>query len=246
MQYIGDNARFLEKAFAELLIILEAADLSHLEAPRVRRLALLRERVPRALANTCDGVDSVSKIVRAMKEFSHPGTRDPVPVDINEVVRTTAVMSRNEWKYVAEVEEVLAAGLPPILGHPQGLAQVLLNIVVNAAHAVADAHPATAEAPVSGRIVLRTWADPEGVHVSVRDNGTGIPVPHRSRIFDPFFTTKPVGKGSGQGLAIARSIVVGQHQGVIEVFSDDGVDSDTRGTLVVVTLPTGAGAAAPR
>ena len=245
MQYIGDNARFLEKAFAELLIIVAAADLSHLDAARVRRLALLRERVPRALANTCDGVDSVSKIVRAMKEFSHPGTREPVAVDINEVVRTTAVMSRNEWKYVAEVEEVLAVGLPPILGHPQGLAQALLNIVVNAAHAVADAHPAAAEAPVAGRIVLRTWSDPEGVHVSVRDNGTGIPVPNRSRIFDPFFTTKPVGTGSGQGLAIARSIVVGQHQGVIEVFSDDGIASETRGTLVVVTLPTSSRTDAP-
>ena len=107
--------------------------------------------------------------------------------------------------------------------------------MVNAAHAVADPHPAAAEAPVPGRIVLRTWADPEGVHVSVRDNGTGIPRPHRSRIFDPLFTTKPVGKGSGQGLAIARL-------GVIEVFSDDGGDPETRGTLVVVTLPTGPGA----
>jgi len=246
MQYIGDNARFLEKAFAELMIILDAADLSHLDAARARRLALLRERVPRALANTCDGVDSVSKIVRAMKEFSHPGTREPVAIDINDLVRTTAVMSRNEWKYVAEVEEALAVGLPPIHGHPQGIAQVLLNIVVNAAHAVADAHPAAAEATVAGRIVLRTWADRERVHVSVRDNGTGIPVAIRSRIFDPFFTTKPVGKGSGQGLAIAHSIVVDQHHGAIEVFSDDGIDSDTRGTLVVVTLPIGAGQDAPR
>ena len=114
---------------------------------------------------------------------------------------------------------------------------MLLNLLVNAAHAVAEAHAESATGVLHGMIKLSTRTDARGVRVEIRDNGSGIPVAIRNRIYDPFFTTKPVGKGTGQGLAIARSIIVDQHRGSIDVASDDRPGSATRGTTFVVTLP---------
>ncbi|MEJ7597732.1 MAG: ATP-binding protein [Kofleriaceae bacterium] len=238
MQYIGDNARFLEKAFAELLAAVAGIDISLWPQDRQRKLGILRERVPRAIASTCEGVDAVSKIVRAMKEFSHPGNAVRAPFDLNHSVTSTAAVSRNEWKYAADLILDLAPTLQPVTGLQSEINQVLLNMLVNAAHAVADAHPSCDGAP-AGKIWIRTWEDAAGVHVSVRDNGTGIPSTIVSRIFDPFFTTKAVGKGTGQGLAIAHSVVVDKHGGTIEAVSDDAAGSPMRGTTFTVTLPRG-------
>ncbi len=237
MQYIGDNARFLEKAFVELLDVSSRLDPSTLPPDRQRKLARLHERVPRAIESTCEGVDAVSKIVRAMKEFSHPGTGERSPFDLNHSVTSTVAVSRNEWKYAAGLEVDLSPTLPPVLGLQSEINQALLNILVNAAHAVAEAHP-PADAVLTGRIWIRTWSDGDNVCVSIRDNGTGIPEAIRTRIFDPFFTTKPVGKGSGQGLAIAHSIVVDKHGGTIDARSDATPGSPTRGTEFQITLPT--------
>jgi two-component system, NtrC family, sensor kinase len=237
MQYIGDNARFLEKAFAELLAVNALVDPTSLPADRQRKLEILHERVPRAILSTCAGVDAVSKIVRAMKEFSHPGTGERAPFDVNHVVTSTVEVSRNEWKYAAELVLDLSPALPAIMGLQSEVNQALLNILVNASHAVAEAHP-PADGPLRGRIWIRTSVDGDSVQISIRDNGTGIPDAIRSRIFDPFFTTKPVGKGSGQGLAIAHSVVVDKHGGTIEAISDDVPGSPTRGTEFRICLPT--------
>ena len=237
MQYIGDNAQFLKKAFAELLEVNALVDPSVLPPDRQRKLARLHERVPRAIASTCEGVDAVSKIVRAMKEFSHPGTGERAPFDLNHALTSTIAVSRNEWKYADELELELSPDLPPVLGLQGEINQALINILVNAAHAVAEAHPAT-DGPLRGRIWIRTGVTGDNVWVSIRDNGTGIPAAIRTRIFDPFFTTKPVGKGSGQGLPLAHSIVVDKHGGAIEAISDDTAGSPTRGTEFRITIPS--------
>lgn len=236
MQYIGDNARFLEKAFVELLEASKLIEPTALEPDRRRKLERLHERVPRALTSTCEGVDAVSKIVRAMKEFSHPGTSERVPFDLNHAITSTAAVSRNEWKYAAELVLDLSPSLPPVVGLQSEINQALLNILVNAAHAVAEVHPMT-DGTILGRIWIRTWTQKGSICVSIRDNGTGIPTAIRSRLFEPFFTTKPPGKGSGQGLAIAHAIIVDKHEGTIEVFSDDTKDSQSRGTEFRIMLP---------
>ena len=236
MQYIGDNARFLEKAFVELLAVSSLVDATTLAADRRRKLEILHTRVPRAIASTCEGVDAVSKIVRAMKEFSHPGTGERAPFDLNHAVTSTVAVSRNEWKYAAELELDLSPAVPLVMGLQSEMNQALLNILVNAAHAVAEAHPSTDGAP-RGRIWIRTSLEGDNVLVCIRDNGTGIPSTIRTRIFDPFFTTKPVGKGSGQGLAIAHSIVVDKHGGAIEAISDDDPASPARGTEFRISIP---------
>lgn len=238
----------------------------------------LADEVPRAITQALEGVERVASIVLAMKKFSHPETAEKSPADINQLVRDTVTVSRNEWKYVAEVETRLAPDLPLIPCLPGDLAQVLLNVMVNAAHAIAEARQATevmhgdeagatgmtdGTPPPPGRITITTRLLPDsgsiddttgasigastgalagaspGVsarrgHVEIRisDTGTGIPEALRDRVFDPFFTTKEVGKGTGQGLAIAHDIVVKKHGGTIDFTSASG-----RGTTFTITLP---------
>ncbi|WP_353120036.1 ATP-binding protein [Nitratidesulfovibrio sp.] len=234
----------------------------------------LADEVPRAITQALEGVERVASIVLAMKKFSHPETTEKRPADINQLVQDTVTVSRNEWKYVAEVETRLAPDLPLIPCLPGDLAQVLLNVVVNAAHAIAEARQATevmhgdeagatgmtdGTPPPPGRITITTrmlpgsgatsesLGAPAGTsvgtstgasagrgHVEIRiaDTGTGIPEALRDRVFDPFFTTKEVGKGTGQGLAIAHDIVVKRHGGTIDFTSTTG-----RGTTFTITLP---------
>jgi two-component system, NtrC family, sensor kinase len=232
MQYIGDNARFLEKAFAEFVAALDTVDLDSIDAGQARKLKMLRERVPRALAGTIDGVESVSRIIQGMREFSHPGTGALSPCDLNQCLNSTANVSRNEWKYVAELELALDPDLPLVPALPQGLNQVFLNIIVNAAHAIGEME--VIKAGAKGKISVRTWADPDWVHVEIADDGPGVPAAIRDRVFDPFFTTKPVGKGTGQGLAIARAIVVDKHHGRLHLTSPW---TATGGTCFTVSVP---------
>lgn len=235
MQYIGDNARFLEKAFHELLAALETIDLDKLDATRARRLKLLRERVPRALTGTIEGVDSVARIVQAMREFSHPGTRELAPCDVNHCLASTITVSRNEWKYVAEIERDLDPDLPSVPALHDGLSQAFLNIIVNAAHAVAELP--RVKSGGRGRIKLRTWADDDWVHIEISDDGPGVPEAIKAQVFDPFFTTKPVGKGTGQGLAIARSIVVDKHRGKLELESPCACGDSAGGACFTISIP---------
>ena len=242
-QYIGDNTRFIQDSLEELFGVLNAAS-SLLEgsappAPdrlQAAREALagtdldyLRDELPKATRQSLEGVARVSKIVGAMKEFSHPGSEDKTLTDLNRAIESTTTISRNEWKYVAELETDLDPALPPVPCYPSEINQVVLNLVVNAAHAIGDVVTASG---AKGRITVRTRQEAGWVVIQVEDTGAGIPETIRSRVFDPFFTTKGVGKGSGQGLAIAHSVVVDKHGGTIGFVSEPG-----RGTIFTVRLP---------
>ncbi|HBH79111.1 MAG TPA: histidine kinase, partial [Nitrospira sp.] len=183
----------------------------------------------KAIAQSFEGVERITKIVRAMKEFAHPGGEEAAYEDLNKAIQTTVEVSRNEWKYVAEMTMDLTPDLPPVFCQLGPINQVVLNIIVNAAHAIGDVVKGTKQ---KGRITIATRPVGDGVEIRISDTGGGIPETIREKIFDPFFTTKPVGKGTGQGLAIARSVVVDKHGGRINVESQ--VD---QGTTFIIHLP---------
>jgi signal transduction histidine kinase len=192
----------------------------------------LLDEAPRALEQSVEGVARVTAIVSAMKKFSHPGGEEKTAVDLNAAVENTVTVAKNEWKYASEVILELDRGLPPVYCHPGDFNQVILNILVNAAHAVAEKVKGTTE---KGRIVIRTEADGDAFKLSVADSGIGISAENRRKIFDPFFTTKEVGKGTGQGLAITHNIVVAKHGGSIDFESEPG-----KGSTFVVRVPFGS------
>jgi PAS domain S-box-containing protein len=237
IQYIGDNTNFLAGAIrdmGEVLALYRAAESDPVWFAEARRaveradLDYLLEEAPKAIKQTLDGVGHVARIVKAMKEFAHPGTDEKVPVDLNHAIETVVAVARNEWKYVAEVVTDLDPELPPTPGLPGELNQVFLNLLVNASHAVRDSNGDGRK----GTITISTRRVGGTVEVRVSDTGCGIPEAVRNRIFDPFFTTKPVGQGTGQGLAIAHSVVVKRHGGAITFASEVGT-----GTTFVVRLP---------
>ena len=252
-QFVATNLDFLDESFQEIDAVLKrlseliGAGTDTLDADQVAELrALLEEadwdylaeEIPAALAQSRDGVNRVATIVQAMKEFSHPGSREMVPQDLNRLIATTVTVARNEWKYVAEVELDLDEGLPPVPCLADEMGQVILNLLVNAAQAIAEKlgdNPAGQK----GRITIAARRAGDRVEISISDTGRGIPDEIRDRIFDPFFTTKEVGKGTGQGLAIARDVVVNKHGGSLEVESVPG-----ESTTFIITLPltTGHGA----
>ncbi len=248
-QYVGDNIHFLQQSFAdlqellnaheELLAAAEAAGLGEAVA-RVRQAAViadvefLREEIPVAIRQSIEGVERVARIVLAMKEFSHPGGDEQVPTDLNRALDSTLTVARNEWKYVAEAGTDFDPRLPLVPCQPGQLNQVFLNIVINAAHAIAGVVGDGADA--KGRITITTRRDGDWAEIRIADTGTGIPAEVLPRIFDPFFTTKEVGKGTGQGLAIAHHVVVEQHHGSIDVTTEPG-----QGTTFILRLPLAAG-----
>ncbi len=241
LQYIGDNVRFLQLTVDRLLTVAEAAvaatgdaatpdDVARFRAQaEACRLPLLAERAPGAVDDALTGVETVTRIVGAMKRFSHPGSDDFAAVDVNEALTTTMTVCRNEWKYAATIETDLDEDLPLIAGRLGPLNQVWLNLIVNATHAIVDRHGTDL-----GLITIATRPvdDGEAVRVEIGDNGSGIEPEHLHRIFDQFFTTKEVGRGTGQGLAIAHQVVVGEHNGWISVDSTVG-----EGTMFTVVLP---------
>jgi len=246
IQYVGDNIRFLQDAFRDLNTIIvrmeenledcdrkNGASVLFQEFAELRQkydLDYLREEIPRAVDQTLDGVNQVVKIIRAMKEFSHLRDEEKTAVNINARIESAVTVSRNEWKYVADLDTDLAPSLPAIEGYPNELNQVFLNLIINAAHAVREARPDNhAE---KGLIRIRTFRDRNAVEIRISDNGCGIPREIRDRVYEPFFTTKKVGKGTGQGLAIAHRIVVERHQGSLEFESEVG-----KGTVFKIRLP---------
>jgi len=184
--------------------------------------------VPGSFASCEDGISRISTIVRAMKEFAHPDQKEKAPADLNQALRTTLAIAKNEYKYVADVTTELGE-LPPVFCYVGELNQVFLNLIVNATHAIGDV---VGPRGGKGTIRIRTSRDGDLVRVDITDTGAGIPEPIRHRIFDPFFTTKEVGKGTGQGLAIARSTVVTKHRGCLTFETEIG-----KGTTFIVRLP---------
>lgn len=245
LQYVADNTRFLQSSFSSILGLIESfrqlagsPDLRALKdceagalLEQIERVDLpfLAQEIPQAVQEALEGLDRAATIVRAMKEFSHPGGSEKRPTDINAAVTTTLTVSRNAWKYVAEIEPILEPDLPMVECLPGDINQVLLNLLVNAAQAIEERVGGGSD--TKGKIVVRTWSDGECVMVSVTDDGAGIPEEARDRIFEPFFTTKEVGKGTGQGLWIAHSLIE-KHGGSLTFESEVG-----KGTTFTVTLP---------
>ena len=245
-QYIGDNVRFLKEAFHDLEGVrasyerlLAAAQNNAVSGETVQEVMdrlqhadanYLFEEIPKAIDQSLEGVTRVAKIVGAMKEFSHPGTKDKTQLDLNHAIECTLTVSRNEWKYVAELETEFDPSLPRIACQPGEFNQVILNLIVNAAHAIADV--VGKDGSKKGTIKVQTRNCKDWAEIRIHDTGTGIPDSVRARVFDPFFTTKEIGKGTGQGLAIARSVVVDKHGGTIHFETAEG-----RGTTFVIRLP---------
>lgn len=256
IQFIGDNLYFLQESFSKVFECLDLAtepktrekdesctmdELQHPEAVNSctceEDVAFYREEVPNAVEEALHGVERVSKIVQAMKKFSHMGNEDFEFVDINSALDNTVVVSKNEWKYHSEIETDLKPNLPLVRCLPADLNQVFLNILVNASHAVAERYTEH-EGAKMGRIRIETKAVDDHIEIRISDNGSGIPESHRQKIFDPFFTTKEVGKGTGQGLAISYDIIVKKHGGVLDFETVAG-----EGTTFIIRLPVDAGIA---
>jgi len=245
-QYIGDNTRFLRQSYQMLLQLLQGYEDLFAEACRrndnceiLDRVKSLREdadveyllqEIPQALDQSLDGIDRISGIIRAMKEFSHPGTGEKVAVSLNRAIESALVVCRNEWKQVAEVHTHYDALMPKVSVYPAELNQVVLNILLNAVHALQDAGCAPQR---KGEISVTTRWEDGWAYIRISDTGAGIPASIRDRIFDPFFTTKPVGRGTGQGLAIAHAIVVEKHGGRLRFETEVG-----KGTTFIIELPS--------
>ncbi|PQO45508.1 sensor histidine kinase [Blastopirellula marina] len=245
-QYVSDNIRFLKDAFQDIdgvlgqcLNLLETARSGQIgpqqitlvdEAIQQADIEYLRGEIPLAIDQSLSGVEQVSKIVRAMKDFSHPGCQTKSRIHLKDAIETTISVSRNEWKYVAQVETQFDETLDEVSCMPGELNQVLLNLIVNASHAIADT--LTGDANERGTITIGTRRTGDFAEIFIKDSGAGIPESVRRRIFDPFFTTKPVGKGTGQGLAISYSVVVEKHGGEIDFVTEEG-----EGTTFFVRLP---------
>ena len=245
-QYVGDNARFLQDAFEDIVEILSLyADLmaavksdAH-TSELIDRLEnsleeadvdYLIEEIPPAIEQTLEGVERIGKIVRAMKEFSHPGQEEKTAIDINKAIESTITVARNEWKYVAEMVTDFDAALPAVPCLPGEFNQVILNLIINAAHAIGDV--IDSQSTEKGVIRLTTRKKENFAEVIISDTGGGIPEAIRQRIFDPFFTTKEIGMGTGQGLSIAHSVIIEKHGGTLNLDSTVG-----EGTTFTICLP---------
>jgi len=248
IQFVGDNTRFLQDSFSGLQALLtkyqelhNAAESGALNpklldevrgAEEASDSSYLLEEIPKALSQTLDGVTRVATIVRAMKEFAHPESKEMAAADLNRALLSTLTVARNELKYVADVETEFG-DLPLVVCNVGDLNQVFLNLLVNAAHAISESVKGTG---LKGKIRVVTSAEGSTILITISDTGCGIPEANRTRVFDPFFTTKEVGRGTGQGLAIARSVVVDRHKGGLTFESEVG-----KGTTFYIRLPVDPG-----
>ncbi|HVU22683.1 MAG TPA: ATP-binding protein [Opitutus sp.] len=238
--FVGHNLEFAQLAFTRLAGLLAQAQTDGFTAEIGRSVGALLRDIPPAIADARTGIERVAKIVLAMKEFSHPGTpggEQPEPTDLNHTIENAIVVAQHEWKLVADMAVHLDPTLPPVPLFPGEFNQVLLNLLVNAAHAVAAA-PRDAGAG-KGVITVTTRRNGDHAAVLIRDTGAGIPAAIRHRVFEPFFTTKGVGEGTGQGLAHAHAIITKRHGGDITFESESG-----RGTCFVIRLPLAPAAVA--
>jgi signal transduction histidine kinase len=246
IQFVGDNVEFLREAARDAFDVLaqlqslrdslysnpsaqqlKAAADATLQAEQSAELDYLKEHIFKAVDSCAEGLGRVTSIVRSMKEFSHPSQKDMAPADLNRAVSATLTVARSEYKYLADVETSFGE-LPMVTCYINDINQVVLNVLINAAHAIADAHPEGER----GTIAVRTYVEGRNAVIAIRDTGNGIPEEVRPRIFEPFFTTKEVGRGTGQGLAIAWTAVKEKHGGDISFETKLGV-----GTCFYIRLP---------
>jgi len=233
IQYLSDSVSFIREGVKELLEYIDVLRASMPQPPAAdENVEDLRKEMPPALTLVADGLSRIAEIVRSMKDFAHADQNEMAPVDLNRAIASTLVMARSEYKPVAEVETQFGQ-IPPVTCHAGQINQVVLNLVVNAAHAIADKVQRTGAV---GKITVSTRVENAHVVIAIGDTGGGIPDEIRSRIFDPFFTTKEVGRGTGQGLSIARNVIVKSHGGELDFTSELG-----KGTTFYIRLPLSAG-----
>jgi PAS domain S-box-containing protein len=248
-QFVGDNTRFFQDAFEDLISIisiykelLDDAKSKLLTNERIQTaekriekidLEYLEEEVPLAIDHTLKGIDRIAKIVQAMKIFAHPGRVEKELVNINNEIEKTITITRNEWKYVAELVTDLDPSLSFVPCFRAEFNQVILNLIINAAHAIAEANKNNSLQ--KGTIRISTSQENNWAIIRIGDTGAGIPDEIQHKIFDLFFTTKEPGKGTGQGLAISHSVIVEKHGGTITMESQVG-----KGTTFIIGLPLGA------
>jgi signal transduction histidine kinase len=235
IQYVSDNTRFVEESLSGLLEVTSAAtrlaeavrDVSEVaglaevynDVAGQANIEFLSEEIPGAIEESLEGIDQVTSIVKALKSFAHPGSETREPTDLNEAITTTVAVARSEWKYVAEMDlNGLDPELPKVPVHSGPLKQVLLNMIVNAAQAIEQV---ATEGGDKGTIAFATRVEGDYAAIEITDTGCGIPEEIQDRILEPFFTTKDVGKGSGQGLAIAQSMI-DKHSGALSIESNPG------------------------
>ncbi len=244
VQFVSDNVHFLRDSTVDLMSLIAALQKSSAAvlagdpsveaaeaaaaAEKKADLTYLVDEMPKAFAGCTDGLKRVATIVRSMKEFAHPDSTEMSSVDLNRAIESTIVIASNEYKYVADLETHLEQ-IPHVMCYAGDVNQAVLNIIVNAAHAIQDV---VGEGGAKGEIAVATRLDGKHVVISIQDTGGGIPEHIRARIFDPFFTTKVVGKGTGQGLSIAHSVIVDKHGGDLTLETEIGV-----GTTFHLRLP---------
>jgi len=230
IQYLNDSVYFIRDAMQDLLA--HNAKLAAMlpEPPEPDEdIEDLKKDLPPALDRVVEGLARIAEIVRSMKEFSHVDQREMARVDLNRAINSTLIIARTEYKYIAELETEFA-DLPLVTCHGGQINQVVLNLVVNAAHAIADRNKALGTTE-KGRITVKTRVEDGFAVISIGDTGGGIPEAIRKRIFEPFFTTKEVGRGTGQGLSIAHN-VINAHGGKLDFVTEMG-----KGTTFNVCLP---------
>jgi len=245
LQYVGDNMLFLKDAFENLSTAIEKYEklLAACRTENIDRSLIgetqkalkecdvdfLIEEVPTALEQSLEGVQRVTHIVQSMKTFAHPGTSEMKAVNLNECIDSTITVSSNEWKYVAEMQTDFDELLPPVICIGSEINQVVLNMIINAAHAISDV--VGKDPSEKGKITVKTRRNADWAEIYIGDSGKGIPEEIRGKIFDPFFTTKEVGKGTGQGLAISHR-VISKHNGNLNFETQ--ID---KGTTFIIRLP---------
>ena len=246
IQYVGDNIRFMQEIHSDIHKVLDKYQ-QLLEGNRQKIVSeelieeieaimeetdiqFALEEIPKALEQSIQGIDRISKIVRSMRDFAHPGVEEKTNIDINNAIDSTLTVTRNKWKFIAEMETNFASDLPLVGCYPAELNQAILNIIVNAADAIEEVVGDKPEE--KGRITITTARKKDKLEIRISDTGPGIPKEMQDKIFNPFFTTKEVGKGTGQGLTITHSIIVNKHGGTINFESEQG-----KGTTFIITLP---------
>lgn len=238
-QFVNDNLSFLKDVNQELAPIYKFLSNLNINSGTIEELKQIIDKididyllseVPIAIEQSIDGIQRIAKIVAAMRDFSHAGPKEKVAADLHKLINNSFTISRNAWKYIAEINKDFDETIPPIVCLASDLGQVFVNIIINAAHALEEKfHDSDT---IQGRIDIKTKNKGENVEIVFSDNGAGMTPKVQKRIFDPFFTTKEVGKGTGQGLAIAYDIIVDKHNGNIEVESEKNI-----GTKLIITLP---------
>lgn len=247
MQFIGDNLHFARSSVGDLLNLIDmlratveqcvAAPVSEARLSELAQAEIdldfeyAREALPTAIDRSMTGVERVTKIVRAMKAFAHanPDGDRLTPTDLKGLIESTVMVATNEWKYVADVDLNLDQDLPNVPCIGSELNQVVLNLIVNASHAIADVVGSSGN---KGKISISAASDATHAVIRISDTGTGIPEHARAKVFEPFFTTKEVGKGTGQGLSMAYNCIVKRHRGTIQFETELGV-----GTMFEIRLP---------